>query len=157
MTEKIELMSPLRLSSYRDEANNNQIFQWVVGEFEASQLKKWDSILDGSAAIVQDITNIELINEMYFTVTQNTTTGDSILTMGDVPELTNNGKAVKGGDVVSFDVTADIFKLNSLIIYKNGVKLVKDLDVFFVEENKIKLTNRLQVGDVIIVDHIVGV
>lgn len=157
MTEKIELMSPLRLSSYRDEANNNQIFQWVVGEFEASQLKKWDSILDGSAAIVQDITNIELINEMYFIVTQNTTTGDSILTMGDVPELTNNGKAVKGGDVVSFDVTADIFKLNSLIFYKNGVKLVKDLDVFFVEENKIKLTNRLQVGDVIIVDHIVGV
>ena len=157
MTEKIELMSPLRLSSYRDEANNNQIFQWVVGAFEASQLKKWDSILDGSAAIVQDITNIELINEMYFIATQNTTTGDSILTMGDVPELTNNGKAVKGGDVVSFDVTADIFKLNSLIFYKNGVKLVKDLDVFFVEENKIKLTNRLQVGDVIIVDHIVGV
>lgn len=157
MTEKIELMSPLRLSSYRDDANNNQIFQWVVGEFESSQITKWESILDGSSAIVQDITNIELINEMYFTVTQNTTTGDSVLTMGDVPELTNNGKVVKGGDVVSFDVTADIFKLNSLIIYKNGVKLVKDLDVFFVEENKIRLTNRLQVGDVIIVDHIVGV
>lgn len=157
MTEKIELMSPLRLSSYRDDANNNQIFQWVVGEYESSQITKWESILDGSSAIVQDITNIELINEMYFTVTQNTTTGDSVLTMGDVPELTNNGKVVKGGDVVSFDVTADIFKLNSLIIYKNGVKLVKDLDVFFVEENKIRLTNRLQVGDVIIVDHIVGV
>lgn len=157
MTEKIELMSPLRLSSYRDDANNNQIFQWVVGEFESSQITKWESILDGSSAIVQDITNIELINEMYFTVIQNTTTGDSVLTMGDVPELTNNGKVVKGGDVVSFDVTADIFKLNSLIIYKNGVKLVKDLDVFFVEENKIRLTNRLQVGDVIIVDHIVGV
>ena len=157
MTEKIELMSPLRLSSYRDDANNNQIFQWVVGEFESSQITKWESILDGSSAIVQDITNRELINEMYFTVIQNTTTGDSVLTMGDVPELTNNGKVVKGGDVVSFDVTADIFKLNSLIIYKNGVKLVKDLDVFFVEENKIRLTNRLQVGDVIIVDHIVGV
>ena len=157
MTEKIELMSPLRLSSYRDDANNNQIFQWVVGEFESSQITKWESILDGSSAIVQDITNIELINEVYFTVIQNTTTGDSVLTMGDVPELTNNGKVVKGGDVVSFDVTADIFKLNSLIIYKNGVKLVKDLDVFFVEENKIRLTNRLQVGDVIIVDHIVGV
>ena len=157
MTEKIELMSPLRLSSYRDDANNNQIFQWVVGEFESSQITKWESILDGSSAIVQDITNIDLINEMYFTVIQNTTTGDSVLTMGDVPELTNNGKVVKGGDVVSFDVTADIFKLNSLIIYKNGVKLVKDLDVFFVEENKIRLTNRLQVGDVIIVDHIVGV
>lgn len=157
MTEKIELMSPLRLSSYRDDANNNQIFQWVVGEFESSQITKWESILDGSSAIVQDITNIELINEMYFTVIHNTTTGDSVLTMGDVPELTNNGKVVKGGDVVSFDVTADIFKLNSLIIYKNGVKLVKDLDVFFVEENKIRLTNRLQVGDVIIVDHIVGV
>lgn len=157
MTEKIELMSPLRLSSYRDDANNNQIFQWVVGEYESSQITKWESILDGSSAIVQDITNIELINEMYFTVIQNTTTGDSVLTMGDVPELTNNGKVVKGGDVVSFDVTADIFKLNSLIIYKNGVKLVKDLDVFFVEENKIRLTNRLQVGDVIIVDHIVGV
>lgn len=156
MTEKIELMSPLRLSSYRDDANNNQIFQWVVGEYESSQIKKWESILDGSSAIVQDVTNIELINEMYFTVTQNTTTGDSVLTMGDVPELTNNGKAVKGGDVVSFDVTEDIYKLNSLIIYKNGVKLVKDFDVFFVEENKIKLTNRLQVGDVIIVDHIVG-
>lgn len=157
MTEKIELMSPLRLSSYRDDANNNQIFQWVVGEFESSQITKWESILDGSSAIVQDITNIDLINEMYFTVIQNTTKGDSVLTMGDVPELTNNGKVVKGGDVVSFDVTADIFKLNSLIIYKNGVKLVKDLDVFFVEENKIRLTNRLQVGDVIIVDHIVGV
>lgn len=156
MTEKIELMSPLRLSSYRDDANNNQIFQWVVGEYESPQIKKWESILDGSSAIVQDVTNIELINEMYFTVTQNTTTGDSVLTMGDVPELTNNGKAVKGGDVVSFDVTEDIYKLNSLIIYKNGVKLVKDFDVFFVEENKIKLTNRLQVGDVIIVDHIVG-
>ena len=157
MTEKIELMSPLRLSSYRDDANNNQIFQWVVGEFESSQITKWESILDGSSAIVQDITNIELINEMYFTVIQNTTTGDSVLTMGDVPELTNNGKVVKGGDVVSFDVTADIFKLNSLIIYKNGVKLVKDLDVFFVEENKIRLTNRLHVGYVIIIDHIVGV
>ena len=157
MTEKIELMSPLRLSSYRDDDNNNQIFQWVIGEYESSQISKWESILDGSAAIVQDITNIELIKEMYFTVTQNTTAGDSILTMGDVPELTNNGKAVKGGDVVSFDVTEDIYKLNSLIIYKNGVKLVKDLDVFFVEQNKIKLTTRLQVGDVIIVDQIVGV
>lgn len=156
MSEKIELMSPLRLSSYRDDANNNQIFQWVIGEFESTQLAKWESILDGSSAVVQDVSKIETINEMYFSIIQNTTAGDSILTTTDVPELTNGGKAIRGGDVVSFDLTEDLFKLNALIIYKNGVKLVKNTDVFFVETNKIKLTTRLQVGDIIIIDHLLG-
>lgn len=156
MSDKIEIMSPMRLSSYRDDANNNQIFQWVVGEFEKDQLAKWESILDGSSAIVQDLVNIELIKEMYFTVTKNTTAGNSILTMSDTPTLTNGGTCVRGGDLVSFDVTEDMYNLNALIIYKNGVKLVKGTDVTFVAENQIQLTTRLQVGDVIIVDHLVG-
>ena len=58
MANQVEIMSPLRLSSYRDEKTNNQIFQWVVGEYEASQLAKWEDVLDGSDAITQDIVNI---------------------------------------------------------------------------------------------------
>lgn len=156
MSEKLEIMSPMRLSSYRDDPNNNQIFQWVIGEFESEQLAKWESVLDGSSAITQDIVNIDLIREMYFTVTVNTTKGGAVLTMGDVPTLTEGGACVKGGDIMVFDVTESIYNLNSLIIYKNGVKLVKGTDVFFVAENQIRLASRLQVGDVIIVDQIVG-
>lgn len=157
MSDKIEIMSPLRLSSYRDDENNNQIFQWVIGEFESSQLTHWENVLSGSTAIVTDDSEIDLIKTMYFVVTKNTTQGNSVLTMGDVPELTNGGIAVRGGDLVSYDVTQEIYDLNSLIIYKNGVKLLKGTDVTFVGTNKIQLTSRLQVGDTIVVDQIVGV
>lgn len=157
MSDKIEIMSPLRLSSYRDDENNNQIFQWVIGEFESSQLTHWENVLSGNTAIVTDDSEIELIKTMYFVVTKNTTQGNSVLTMGDVPELTNGGVAVRGGDLVSYDVTQEIYDLNSLIIYKNGVKLLKGTDVTFVDTNKIQLTSRLQVGDTIVVDQIVGV
>lgn len=157
MSDKIEIMSPLRLSSYRDDENNNQIFQWVIGEFESSQLTHWENVLSGNTAIVTDDSEIELIKTMYFVVTKNTTQGNSVLTMGDVPELTNEGVAVRGGDLVSYDVTQEIYDLNSLIIYKNGVKLLKGTDVTFVDTNKIQLTSRLQVGDTIVVDQIVGV
>lgn len=157
MSDKIEIMSPLRLSSYRDDENNNQIFQWVIGEFESSQLTHWENVLSGNTAIVTDDSEIELIKTMYFVVTKNTTQGNSVLTMGDVPELTNGGVAVRGGDLLSYDVTQEIYDLNSLIIYKNGVKLLKGTDVTFVDTNKIQLTSRLQVGDTIVVDQIVGV
>lgn len=157
MSDKIEIMSPLRLSSYRDDENNNQIFQWVIGEFESSQLTHWENVLSGNTAIVTDDSEIELIKTMYFVVTKNTTQGNSVLTMGDVPELTNGGVAVRGGDLLSYDVTQEIYDLNSLIIYKNGVKLLKGTDVTFVGTNKIQLTSRLQVGDTIVVDQIVGV
>ena len=166
MANQVEIMSPLRLSSYRDEKTNNQIFQWVVGEYEASQLAKWEDVLDGSDAITQDIVNIELIKSMYFVVTKNTTTGNSELNTGasptgstqtNPPTLTNGGDCIYGGDLVPFTLTEDIWNLNSCHIYKNGTMLTKDIEVFFVDENVIRLLNRLQVNDIITIEQIVGV
>lgn len=156
MSNDIEVMSPMRLVSYRDESNNNHIFQWVIGEYEQNQLTHWESVVDGSSAITQDISIIELIKSMLFTVTVNTTTGGSVLTMGDNPTLTNGGECVRGGDLNSFEVTADIYNLNVLKIYKNGTHLIKGVDVMFVNTNQIRLTNRLQVGDTILVEYQVG-
>lgn len=166
MSEQVEIMSPLRLSSYRDEKTNNQIFQWVIGEFEEKQLAKWDSILDGSAAITQDLVDVELIKSMHFVVTKNTTMGNSVLTTGasasggtttNPPTLTNGGECVYGGDLVPFTLTEDIYNLNALCIYKNGTKLTKGYDVFFEAENQIRLLTRLQVDDIIIIEQLVGV
>ena len=152
----VELMSPMRLVSYRDDENGNQIFQWVIGEYENKQLTHWESIVDGSSAITQDVSVVELIHSMLFTVTVNTTAGNSVLTISDAPELTNGGECVRGGDLEMFDVTSDVYNLNTLKIYKNGTLLTKNSDVYFVETNKIRLVNRLQVGDTILIDYQVG-
>lgn len=153
----LNMMSPLRLSTYRDEKNNTQIFQWVIGEYEASQLIKWENVVNGSSAIVQDVTEPQLVKNMYFVVTKNTTSGNSVLTIGDVPELTNDGKCVRGGDIVSYDIDEELYKSNNLSIYINGVKVAdKEGDVSFVGNNKVRIAMRLQVDDVISFDYLQG-
>lgn len=154
----IELMSPLRLSSYRDEKNNTQIFQWVIGEYEASQLKKWESVVSGSSAIIQEITEPVLVKRMYFTVTKNTSASGATLTLGDVPTLTDGGECVRGGDLVFFDVTEQMYESNNLNIYINGVKVSdKKQETEFVSENNIKINQRLQVHDTILFEYQQGV
>ena len=161
MSEKIELMSPLRLVSYRDNNKNNQIFQWVIGEYEEKQLSRWESIVDGSSAVVNSSETIDYIKSMLFTVTRNTTEGNSILTTDDpethLPTLTNGGLCVRGGDLVPFDNTSAVFDINSLFIYKNGTRLIKGSDVSFVALNQIRIASRLQVGDTILIEQQVGI
>lgn len=157
MGVKNELMSPMRLVSYRDSEHNNQIFQWVIGEYEEKQLARWNSIIDGSSAIVNDTSTIDYIKSMLFTVTVNTTAGNSVLTIADNPTLSNGGACVRGGDLVAWDVTSQVFGLNSFFIYKNGTRLNKGTEVSFVDLNQIRLTNRLQVGDTILLEQQVGI
>lgn len=149
----VELMSPMRLVSYRDDKNGNQIFQWVIGEYESKQLTHWESIVDGSSAITQDVTVSDLIRSLLFIVTKNTISGNSVLTISDTPTITNGGECTRGGDTDLFDVTSAIYNLNTLKIYKNGTLLVKGVDVSFVTDNQIQLTTRLQVGDTILIDY----
>lgn len=157
MGVKNELMSPMRLVSYRDSEHNNQIFQWVIGEYEETQLVRWNSIIDGSSAIVNDTSTIDYIKSMLFTVTVNTTSGNSVLTIADTPTLSNGGACVRGGDLVIWDVTEQIFSLNSFFVYKNGTRLVKGTDVVFVNTNQLQLATRLQVGDTILLEQQVGI
>lgn len=157
MGVKDELMSPMRLVSYRDSEHNNQIFQWVIGEYEEKQLARWNSIVDGSTAIVNDASTIDYIKSMLFTVTVNTTAGNSVLTIADNPALSNGGSCVRGGDLVVWDVTEPVFSLNSFFVYKNGTRLIKGNDVVFVNTNQIQLAARLQVGDTILLEQQVGI
>lgn len=168
MSEKLEIMSPMRLTTYRDEPNNNEVFQWVLGEYESNQITYWKNILDGSAAIIQDVHDMDPVKRMFFVVTKNTTDGGATLTTfnKDVPEtdpsyglptLTLGGTCTRGGDVETFDITEEIFNLNALSIYKNGSKLQPNTWVYFEGVNKLRFTNRLQVGDIILIERIVGV
>lgn len=161
MADKISLSSPLRLNTYRDEDKNTQVFQWVVGEYEAESLAKWKSVVSGANVVVEEVKVVDLIREMYFVVTSNPSTGNAVLFADDTPTITINGEldgtCTYGGDLEPYDIDRELFNTNSLKIYKNGVLQLKDADVFFVSDNHFRFTDRLQVGDVLVFDHVRGV
>lgn len=155
------LMSPLRLQTYRNDENNTQTFQWVVSEYAANQLAKWKSVINGSEVVVQEVTVVDLIAEMFFTVTANPSAANAVLVTTNPPSiLVNNvesGACTYGGDITTYNVTQELYNTNSLIIYKNGVKQQKGSDVTFVSTNHLQFAARLQVGDIIVIDHVQGV
>lgn len=161
MADTEELSYPIRLNTYRDEKTHTQVFQWVVGEYDAEALAKWKSVISGKNSIVEDVNTVDLIAEMYFSVTTNTTAGGVVLFIDQAPTLTlngqPNGECVYGGDTEKFDVDEELFNTNALKIYKNGVLQMKGSDVVFVSDNHIRLADRLQVGDIIVIDHVRGV
>ena len=162
-----EIMSPLRLTTYRDEKNNTQTFQFVLSEYEEEQLSQWESIVSGTSAVVQDVAEIDTKAIMYFSVTKNPTTETPILFISQLPklykEVSENGETTKvedgacvyGGDLESYDVTSSIYYLSGVSILKNGAVLIKtgqNADVAFLETNYIKILSPLQVGDVIMIE-----
>ena len=156
----IELTSPLRLNTYRNEKTNTQTFQWVLGEYENRALAKWKNVVSGANVVVETVDVVDVISEMYFSVTSNTSAGNVVLFVDQIPTLTinnkKNGTCVYGGDIMPYDITENLFNTNSLIIYKNGVKQMKGTDVSFVSENHLLFRDRLQVGDIIVLDHVNG-
>ena len=157
----IELTSPLRLNTYRNEKENTQTFQWVLGEYEKRDLAKWKNIVSGANVVVETVEVVDLVAEMYFSVTGNTSAGNVVLFVDQIPTLSidgsPNGTCVYGGDLIPFDVTEELYETNGLIIYKNGVKQMKGTDVSFVSDNHLLFRDRLQVGDIIVIDHVQGV
>lgn len=162
-----EIMSPLRLTTYRDEKNNTQTFQFVLSEYENEQLSQWESIVSGATAVVQDVSEIETKAIMYFVVTENPTTETPILYISQTPKLykeenqegtvvrVEDGACVYGGDLTAYDVTEAIYNLSGLSVLKNGVVLIKsgqNADVAFLETNYIKILSPLQMGDVIMIE-----
>lgn len=152
-----KIVSPLRLQTYRDERNNTQTFQWVLGEYESQQLARWKSVIDGAEVIVQRVDTVDIVAEMYFNVTANATEGDVTLNVSDAPTMNKGAECVYGGDLAFFDITQQLWNINALQIFLNGVKQKKGEDVFFDGTNTLRFTKRLQVGDLIVIDHFQGV
>lgn len=153
---EVTLVSPIRLQTYRDEKNNTQTYQWVLSEYEEDQLAKWKSVINGADVVVQEVSTVDVVSEMYFYVTKNTTSGNAVLATTQQPTLTYGGECTYGGDLESFDITSDIWALNALQIFINGVKQVKGTDVKFYDTNQLIITQRLQVGDYITIDYVEG-
>lgn len=164
---KIKVVSPLRLQTYRDERNNTQTFQWVIGEYESSQLAKWKSVVNGAKSMVQEVHEVDIVAEMYFSVSKNTSEGGAVLKVCQVPTLTLGGECHYGGDTEWFTITEDMWGTNSLQVLLNGVRQKKGEDVFFSglddpdeEGNRatfLTFRKRLQKGDLIVIDHYRGV
>lgn len=152
-----KIVSPLRLQTYRDERNNTQTFQWVLGEYESQQLARWKSVIDGAEVIVQRVDTVDIVAQMYFVVTANASEGNVTLHVSDSPTMDKSATCVYGGDLVCFDVTQSLWNINALQISLNGVKLKKDEDVFFDGTNTLRFVKRLQKTDWILIEHYQGV
>ena len=154
---ELKLVSPLRLQTYRDERTNTQTYQWVLSEYDSDALAKWRSVINGADVVVQEVNTVDLVAEMYFYVTTNTTAGGATLFVSDAPTLSLGGTCTYGGDDVCWDVTQELWDTNGLQIFLNGVKQVKGSDVTFSSTNNLVFSKRLQVGDYIVIDHFQGV
>ncbi len=162
-----KVVSPLRLQTFRDDRNNTQTFQWVLSEYDADQLARWKSVVAGDEVIVQEVNTVDIVGEMYFYVTKNTTAAGAVLTASQTPTLTLGGACTYGGDLVPFSIDADIFNLNAFQVLLNGVRQVKGEDVIFMGQEEesgsgesyalLKFMKRLQVGDTIVLDYYRGV
>lgn len=159
-TTKIEIASPLRLNTYRNESNNTQVFQWVTGDYDAENAVRWRSVVSGANAIVVDDLETTTVVEMYFTVTANPSEGNAVLLTENPPALyvggAEDGACTYGGDLDSYEITSPLFNSNALLIFKNGVKQLKGIDVFFESDNHIRFRDRLQKEDVLTFDYIRG-
>lgn len=162
-------MSPLRLTTYRNEDKNTQTFQFVLSEYENEQVSQWESLVAGASAIVQDVTEIDTRVVMYYVVKENPSDDNltPLLFLDQEPKLyketqtgpIEDGKVVYGGALESFDVTDSVYALGGLSILKNGVVLNKEggsADVAFVATNYIRILSPLQVGDSIRIERILA-
>ena len=163
------IMSPLRLTTYRNEEKNTQTFQFVLSEYENEQVSQWESLVSGASAIVQDVTEIDTMVVMYYVVKENPSDDNltPLLFLDQTPKLyketptgrVEDGKVVYGGALEPFDVTASMYALSGVSILKNGVVLNKEpgsMDVTFVETNYIRILSPLQVGDIIRIERILA-
>ena len=168
---EIKVVSPLRLQAYRDEKNNTQTYQWVMSEYESAQLAKWKSVINGAEVIVQEVHTVDIVGEMYFSVKTSTTAAGAILTVSQTPTLTLGGECTYGGDTETFLITDELWGINALMIFLNGVKQKKGEDVIYlgtVEEPdpinpsithtyaQLKFNKRLQEDDLIVIDYFRG-
>ena len=159
-TPNIELASPLRLNTYKNSETGTQVFQWVTGDYEISGATRWRSVISGSNALVVKDLETTNVAEMYFTIQTNPSAAGAILEISQTPKLyvdgVEDGTCTYGGDMEPFSIGVGLFNSNALMIFRNGVKQIKGVDVSFVSDDNIQFTQRLQTGDVLTFDYIKG-
>lgn len=156
MAKLQELNPPSRVLTYLNENNNQRVVEFVIDQLEQEKISYWDSVIDLGTDETQEVSSPDLVNEKIYYVLTPSSSGDVELHL-DTGVMSSGTCKLLGSKPYVPVLTASDFNYDDLMIFRNGVKQLKGEDVFFVSENVIRITQKLDADDWISVQKQVGV
>lgn len=150
-----ELNPPSRILTYLNDNNDQRVVEWVIDELEQEKITNWDSVIDLGNDDEQEVISPDLVNQKVYYVLTPSTSGNVELHL-DTGEMSSGTCQMIGSNEFVPIITQSDFNYNDLRILRNGVRQLKNEDVFFVSENVIRIAQKLDANDWVSVEKQVG-